>query len=78
MAAKQKQVDEGNVPESAKTNGETNGTAAIREGVVGEPVKTSFDERTQNLQPFIQDGKQVTGEESIEEVKEEKPKNPEK
>ena len=55
------------VPESARTNGERNGST-VREPQVGEEVTTSFDERTSAVQPFIlEDGTQDNGARDLEE-----------
>lgn len=64
MATKQtKKVDENKVPDSAKTNGELDGTT-VREPSVAEPVTTSFDERTGVALPFMrEDGSQDNGSE---------------
>lgn len=68
MATKQtKKVDENKVPDSAKTNGELDGST-VREPSVAEPVTTSFDERTGVTQPFLRaDGSQDNGAEDLEE-----------
>lgn len=56
-----KQDEEQQVPESARTNGEKDGRG-VRTPTVGEPVTTSFDERTSAVQPFLKaDGTQDNG-----------------
>lgn len=48
-------------PKSALTNGQVDGRD-VREPSVGEPVNTSFDERTSVTQPFVlSDGTQDNG-----------------
>ena len=63
MAAKptKEQNDKVDVPESAKTNGEKNGTT-VREPQVAEPETRSFDERTSAQAPWLRkDGSQDNG-----------------
>lgn len=58
---------EDKIPESAKTNGEKNGTD-VRSPQVGEPVKTSFDERTSAGAPWLKaDGSQDNGAVNLDE-----------
>ena len=56
-----KQDQESQVPESAKTHGERTGEG-VRTPTVGEPVETSFDERTSAQAPWLKaDGAQDNG-----------------
>ena len=55
------QHNKNNIPKSTHTNGERDGRG-VRTPTVGEPVKTSFDERTSAVQPFLKaDGTQDNG-----------------